>query len=407
MATPRSARTTRRRSDRQAPAGSPPEWPFPRACASERSGTSHRLRVVCLGPPSVPEQQISTALRVCSDTRCETAARISASGSSVGGSEGPPSRLRSARARYPAPDDARAERIVHSRRVRSRPSGRASAPSMRRSYVRFTASAIECHRSIPNVADAPLSRRAVRTACLSPDSRDWSASDEWTGGRAVPRSRLPYSSKSARGGRPDSALPAPARRAAVIAKQLLRGRRLPLRPRTQLLPSPGTGAPRARQEELTDLKIGINRWTLPPALSLAECFRLAKRSGFDSIEINIAEDGELTTASDEASVRSIVASARDAGIQLSSLSTGLGWKYPLGAMIPACAIRRSAVVRKSLEVASWMGVDTILVVPGVVNADARTTMCIDLLRKGFEPSRRMPSVSKSLSASRMSGTSSC
>ncbi len=117
------------------------------------------------------------------------------------------------------------------------------------------------------------------------------------------------------------------------------------------------------------MKIGINRWTLPPALSLSDAFRMAKRAGFDSIEINIAEDGELTLESDEPAVRSIVASAREAGIELSSLSTGLGWRYPLGSPDPAIREKAQAVVRKSLEVANWMSVDTILVVPGVVNAD--------------------------------------
>jgi hexulose-6-phosphate isomerase len=118
------------------------------------------------------------------------------------------------------------------------------------------------------------------------------------------------------------------------------------------------------------VKIGINRWTLPPAHSLADCFRMAKSAGFDSIEINIAEDGEVNLESDEASIRAIVESARTAGIQLSSLSTGLGWKYPLGSMDPAIREKARAVVRKSLDVAKWMGVDTILCVPGVVTADA-------------------------------------
>ena len=117
------------------------------------------------------------------------------------------------------------------------------------------------------------------------------------------------------------------------------------------------------------MKIGVNRWTLPPALSLAECFQMVRHAGFDSIEINIAEDGELTLESDEAAVRGLVKSAGALGIELSSLSTGLGWRYPLGSADPAIREKALAVVRKSLEVAQWMGVDTILVVPGVVNAD--------------------------------------
>ena len=131
------------------------------------------------------------------------------------------------------------------------------------------------------------------------------------------------------------------------------------------------------------MKIGVNRWTLPPALSLAECFRMARQAEFDSIEINIAEDGELTLESDEASVRAIVASAKEAGIELSSLSTGLGWRYPLGSLDPATREKAQAVVRKSLQVASWMEVDTILVVPGVVTADAAYDEVYHLAQDGL------------------------
>jgi L-ribulose-5-phosphate 3-epimerase len=132
------------------------------------------------------------------------------------------------------------------------------------------------------------------------------------------------------------------------------------------------------------MKIGINRWTLPPHLSLAECFRMAKTAGFDSIEINIAEEGELRTDSTEAEVRAIVASAAEAGIELSSLSTGLGWRYPMTS--PDASVRAKAVevVRKSLEVATWMGVDTILVVPGIVSADIAYDAAYERAQEGLK-----------------------
>lgn len=117
------------------------------------------------------------------------------------------------------------------------------------------------------------------------------------------------------------------------------------------------------------MKLGINRWTLPPALPLRECFEAVKRAGFDSIEINIAEEGELTLESDKAQVTGLVQSAQEVGIELSSLSTGLGWRYPIAASDPDVRAKGEAIVRKSLEVASWMGVDTILCVPGTVTGD--------------------------------------
>ena len=117
------------------------------------------------------------------------------------------------------------------------------------------------------------------------------------------------------------------------------------------------------------MKIGVNRWTMPSDWTLAKCFEVAKRTGFDSIEINIAEDGELRTDSIEQEVRAIVASAKSAGVELSSLSTGLGWKYPLTS--PDASVREKGAdcIRKMLETANWMGVDTCLVVPGIVNGE--------------------------------------
>lgn len=118
------------------------------------------------------------------------------------------------------------------------------------------------------------------------------------------------------------------------------------------------------------MKIGVNRWTLPSHLSLSESFQKAKQAGFESMEINLAEEGELHLNIGEAEVKAIVQSAEAAGIELSSLSTGLGWKYPLGSPDPAIRTKAVDVVRKSLQVAKWMGVDTILVVPGRVTAEA-------------------------------------
>jgi hexulose-6-phosphate isomerase len=117
------------------------------------------------------------------------------------------------------------------------------------------------------------------------------------------------------------------------------------------------------------MKIGINRWTFPDDWSLAQCFEIAKRAGFDSIEINMADEGELTHESSEADVRAMVASAQKAGIGLSSLSTGLGWRYPITSPDASVREQGAANIARMLEVAQWMGVDTVLVVPGIVSAE--------------------------------------
>ncbi len=117
------------------------------------------------------------------------------------------------------------------------------------------------------------------------------------------------------------------------------------------------------------MKIGVNRWSIPSDLSLAQCFDMANRAGFDSIEINIAEEGELTGATTEAEVSTIVRSAANAGIELSSLSTGLGWRYPITSADSDVRDKGAECIRRQLQAAKWMGVDTILVVPGIVSAE--------------------------------------
>jgi hexulose-6-phosphate isomerase len=96
---------------------------------------------------------------------------------------------------------------------------------------------------------------------------------------------------------------------------------------------------------------------------------LAKDAGFDAIEVAIAEDGEITLNSTEADIRKVVDTARKVGIGISSLATGLFWSYPLTSDDEAVRNKARQVVSKSLQVAQWLGVDAILVVPGAVGVD--------------------------------------
>lgn len=117
------------------------------------------------------------------------------------------------------------------------------------------------------------------------------------------------------------------------------------------------------------MKIGINHWTFPKEPSLAESFAMAKRAGCDHIEVNLAEDGELSLASSESEVRAIADAAREAGIEISSLSTGLYWQYAATDNDPGVRARCVEVIGQQLRAANWLGVDAALVVPGRVTPD--------------------------------------
>ena len=117
------------------------------------------------------------------------------------------------------------------------------------------------------------------------------------------------------------------------------------------------------------MKIGVNRWTMPGDWSLDEAFDAAREAGFDCIEINVGEAGELTPDTSETEARAIARRAAEAGVALSSLSTGLGWAYPLTDPDPVKAARAQEYTAAQIRLASWMGLDTILCVPAVVTPE--------------------------------------
>jgi len=116
------------------------------------------------------------------------------------------------------------------------------------------------------------------------------------------------------------------------------------------------------------LKKGISIWSFSQA-SLETCFQLAKKAGFDGVEVALAETGEINLKSTKEEIVKIKESAQKAGIELYSLASGLYWTYNYTASDSAVREKAKEITKKQLQIASWLGCDTILVVPGAVGAD--------------------------------------
>ncbi len=54
------------------------------------------------------------------------------------------------------------------------------------------------------------------------------------------------------------------------------------------------------------MKKGINTLSFPGGKRIEDCMRIAKKAGFDGIELGITEKGELTLDSGEEALRSIL-----------------------------------------------------------------------------------------------------
>jgi L-ribulose-5-phosphate 3-epimerase len=114
---------------------------------------------------------------------------------------------------------------------------------------------------------------------------------------------------------------------------------------------------------------GINQWIFPADMPVRNALDLARETGFESFEICVGEEGPLQLDVPDKELASIRRYARDAGLKLHSVGSGLGWQYPLTS--PDASVRRKGkeYIIRTLEIARELGAESVLVVPGVVTPD--------------------------------------
>ncbi len=112
----------------------------------------------------------------------------------------------------------------------------------------------------------------------------------------------------------------------------------------------------------------INLWAFPypQRMDLRRCFALAKRAGFDAVELNFDLENDLSPRASEGEVRALGDAARSAGIEISGLCSFLFWPFPLSAGDPSVRARAMELAEKMVQAASWIGTENLLVVPGAV-----------------------------------------
>jgi len=106
---------------------------------------------------------------------------------------------------------------------------------------------------------------------------------------------------------------------------------------------------------------------LENAYPLDQAIRDARNLGFQGLELCVGDSGVLTLNATEDECRAIAASAKDEGLELPSLCSGLYWERSLGDSEPAKRERAGNDIRRMLDIARWLGAKTLLVIPGAVD----------------------------------------
>ena len=113
------------------------------------------------------------------------------------------------------------------------------------------------------------------------------------------------------------------------------------------------------------MKKGISIWSFAET-DLRKCMCLAKDAGFDGLELALDEHGPVSMDSTKEDILKVKKMADEVGIELYSVASGLYWTYNYTSGNEENVKRAKEITKKQLEVASILGCDTILVVPGAV-----------------------------------------
>lgn len=115
------------------------------------------------------------------------------------------------------------------------------------------------------------------------------------------------------------------------------------------------------------MKKGITMGTLPKGLSIKEAFAMAKKYGFDGVEVAYTEDGELSPNTTPAELAAVKAEAERAGIELYSVFSTVYWKHPF-TYEPEME-NAMALARGQIDAAAALGCNSVLIVPGIVSGE--------------------------------------
>ncbi len=117
------------------------------------------------------------------------------------------------------------------------------------------------------------------------------------------------------------------------------------------------------------MKKSISIWSFYGDWDLKEKMLLARDAGFDGFEIDLSGDGPLNLETSQAEIDEIAQLAKEVGITLSGLATGMYWEYNPASSRRETRAQARRILEKQIRSASQLRIDAILVVPGSVGAD--------------------------------------
>lgn len=128
----------------------------------------------------------------------------------------------------------------------------------------------------------------------------------------------------------------------------------------------------------------INQWVFPGDMPACEALEHVKNAGFDAFEVCVGTSGPVSLDASESDITEIRAKADSLGLQLTSVGCAVGWELPLSSPDPVIVEKAVEANEKALRIARWLGVDAVLVVPGVVTPEVSYDLAMVNARYALE-----------------------
>ena len=117
------------------------------------------------------------------------------------------------------------------------------------------------------------------------------------------------------------------------------------------------------------MKKAISIWSFDNQEDIKGCMDLAKDAGFDGIELSLNKEGKLGLDVEKKFLTELKDYGDSIGLKIHSLASGLFWDYSLTSANEEERRKAIEIASIQIKVASVLGADSILIVPGAVGVD--------------------------------------
>jgi hexulose-6-phosphate isomerase len=115
------------------------------------------------------------------------------------------------------------------------------------------------------------------------------------------------------------------------------------------------------------MKTSISLRCFPASMATAQRLALARDAGFDAVEVNLEPSEEFGPHSSSADLRRLRELVDEHGLDISAVYNRQQWFHPVNSLDATTRATGADIVRRLIDAARELRVDTVLVLPGVVD----------------------------------------